>query len=453
MAVVGPSEAGGEAVAAAEEVGAGLARAGAVLVCGGLGGVMEAACRGAKSEGGTTLGLLPGLERGEANRDVDVALPTGLGEARNALVVRASDAVVAVAGGVGALSEIALALRTEVPVVGLDSWEIDGVQQAASAADAVVRALAATTRRPADAPPPPRHDGARTFAGLPRLPEPEAVDAVVLGAPFDTATGFRPGARFGPEAVRSGSALLRPWHPTLAIDVFAGSSTVDGGDLGVVAGDAQATAARLAADLDGWLHAGATPVVVGGDHTVLLGELRAHAARHGPLPLLVIDAHTGVGHGERLSPATVIRQAVEEELVDPRRSLLAGARGPLDAETDLTAAGELGFEVVTGDELRALGAGEYSQRVLTRTAGAPCFLSFDMNVIDPAFAPGTGSPEVAGLLPHEALTMLRSLAGTPFAGFDVVEVAPPYDGPGQTTSMLAANIVWELLALRVVSDA
>ncbi|MDQ3720741.1 MAG: TIGR00725 family protein [Actinomycetota bacterium] len=144
MAVVGPSEAGRETAAAAEEVGAGLARAGAVLVCGGLGGAMEAACRGAKREGGTTLGLLPGSDRAAANRFLDLAVSTGLGEARNALVVRASDAVVAVGGGYGTLSEIALALRTGMPVVGLGTWEIEGIQAAASAAEAVSRALGST---------------------------------------------------------------------------------------------------------------------------------------------------------------------------------------------------------------------------------------------------------------------------------------------------------------------
>lgn len=145
MAVVGPGEGSIADLAAAEEVGQALAARGAVVVCGGLGGAMEAACRGAKREGGTTLGLLPGPDRAAANRYVDLAVSTGLGEARNALVVRASDAVVAVAGGFGTLSEIALALRTGVPVVGLDSWEIEGVEHVASAGDAVARALAATT--------------------------------------------------------------------------------------------------------------------------------------------------------------------------------------------------------------------------------------------------------------------------------------------------------------------
>lgn len=313
----------------------------------------------------------------------------------------------------------------------------------------------ATPYRPVDGLRSPRYGGVPTFARLPLVLQPgPGVEAVVLGAPFDAAASFRPGARFGPEGVRSGSAVLRPWHPTLAVDVLGGSATADGGDLAVVRGDAMTSASRLAEDLHGWLDAGATPVVVGGDHSILLGELRAHAARHGPLPLLLLDAHADVGEedgGEALSERTVVRRAVEEGLVDPQRSLLAGARGPLWGGADLEAARELGFELVTGDELRSLGPGEYSQRVLTRTAGGPCFLSFDIGVIDPAFAPATGTPEVAGLLPHEALTLLRSLAGTPFVGFDLVGLSPPYDGPGQITSILAANIVWEMLALRVVS--
>ncbi|MDP9070761.1 MAG: TIGR00725 family protein [Actinomycetota bacterium] len=150
VAVVGAGEAVGAVLAQAEAVGAGLAAGGAVVVCGGLGGVMAAACRGAKAAGGTTLGILPGTERSEANPWVDIAVPTGMGEARNALVVRSADAVVAVAGEYGTLSEIALALKLGRPVIGLASWDIDGVQRAADAGDAVARALASAA-------PPDRH--------------------------------------------------------------------------------------------------------------------------------------------------------------------------------------------------------------------------------------------------------------------------------------------------------
>jgi agmatinase len=142
---------------------------------------------------------------------------------------------------------------------------------------------------------------------------------------------------------------------------------------------------------------------------------------------------------------------VEEGLVVPERSLIAGPRGPLYGAGDLDAARELGFELLTGDELRALGAEEYGRRVRERVGDAPAFLSFDIDVIDPAFAPATGTPEVAGLTPHEALGLLRALAGMRFRGFDLVEVAPAYDGPGQGTALVAANIAYEFLALNAVA--
>jgi agmatinase len=139
---------------------------------------------------------------------------------------------------------------------------------------------------------------------------------------------------------------------------------------------------------------------------------------------------------------------VEEGLLQPERSLLAGMRGPVYGEADVAAPGELGFEVIAGDELRSMDPADYAARVRATVGDAPAFLSFDIDVIDPAFAPATGTPEVAGLLGHEALALLRSLAGGPrFVGFDLVEVSPPYDGPGQATALLAANVAYEFLAL------
>jgi agmatinase len=299
----------------------------------------------------------------------------------------------------------------------------------------------------------PRYTGVRTFAGLPHVRELEGVDAAVVGAPFDTATSYRPGARFGPEGIRAGSTLLRPYHPAIGIDVFGDQTVVDWGDLALTPGNAERTVAQIAAGLAPVLEAGVTPLVLGGDHLVTLGELRAHAAAHGPLALVLLDAHADVWdayYGERLFHGTVFRRAVEEGLLRPERSLLAGMRGPLYSAGDLDAARDLGFELITGDELRAMPLGEYGERVRTRVGDAPAFLSFDIDVMDPAFAPATGTPEVAGLLPHEALVLLRSLAGMPFVGFDVVEVSPPYDGPGQVTAMLAANIAYEQLALSAV---
>jgi agmatinase len=299
----------------------------------------------------------------------------------------------------------------------------------------------------------PRYAGIRTFARCPQSRELEGVDAAVVGAPFDTGTSYRPGARFGPEAIRAGSTLLRPYHPGLDVDVLGSQTVVDWGDLQVTPGNAERTLEQIAGGLEPLVSAGITPLVLGGDHTIVLGELRAHAAVHGPLALVLLDAHADTWdayYGERYFHGTPFRRAVEEGLLAPERSLLGGMRGPLYAPGDLGAARDLGFELLTGEELRALAPGEYGERVRTRVGGAPAFLSFDVDVIDPAFAPATGTPEVAGLTPHESLGLLRSLAGMGFVGFDVVEVSPPYDDPAQTTAMLAANIAYELLALRAI---
>jgi agmatinase len=295
----------------------------------------------------------------------------------------------------------------------------------------------------------------RTFARLPHVEVPHAeVDAAVLGVPFDTATSFRPGARFGPEAIRSASALLRPYHPPLDIDVFASLSVVDGGDVHVTPGNALRTTDQVDAALRPVLEAGIVPVVLGGDHSIVLGELRAQAAVHGPVAVVLLDAHADTWdayYGERYFHGTPFRRAVEEGLVDTGRSLLAGMRGPLYAPEDLGAARDMGFEIIVGDDLRALSPAEYGARVRKRIGDGPTYMSFDIDVLDPAFAPGTGTPEVAGLLPHEALGFLRALAGVPFTGFDVVEVSPPYDGPGQVTALNAAAIAYEMLALTAVA--
>ena len=299
----------------------------------------------------------------------------------------------------------------------------------------------------------PRYTGVRTFARLEHTQELDGVAAAVVGVPFDTATSFRPGARFGPEAIRSGSTLLRPYHPLLQINPL--QSVIDYGDLATTPGNAERTAGQISDGLGAVLGSGAVPVVLGGDHSVVLGELRAHAAAAGePVAVVLLDAHADTWdeyYGERYFHGTPFRRAVEEGVIAPERSLFAGMRGPLYAASDLEDAREMGFDLILGDELRSIGPGEYSERVRARVGDGPVMLSFDIDVIDPAFAPGTGTPEVAGLLPHEALVLLRSLAGIDFRGFDVVEVAPPYDNAAQTTAMLAANIAYEMLALTALA--
>lgn len=313
----------------------------------------------------------------------------------------------------------------------------------------------------------PRYTGIRTFAGLSHAPLGRLAElgnqlatdggpaCVVLGAPFDTTTSWRPGARFGPEAIRAASVLLRPWHPAHGIEVLDGR-LLDAGDVAVVPGNAERSVERIEQTLTPLCASGVVPVLLGGDHTVLLGELRAQARAHGPLALLALDAHADTWeeyYGERLFHGTVLRRAAEEGLIDPACSLIAGVRGSLYAAQDLEDARALGFELIAIEELRAAAGGDFAQLVHRRTGGRAAFLSFDIDVIDPSAAPATGTPEVGGLQAAEALALLRSLAGLRFAGFDVVEVSPPYDPPGQITALLAANVAYELLALARLAPA
>ena len=319
--------------------------------------------------------------------------------------------------------------------------------------------------QPPDATVAPRYTGVRTFARLPHVELPrDDVDAAVIGVPFDTATSFRSGARFGPEAIRAASSLLRAYHPALGVDVFATLSVVDGGDLHVTPGNALRTTEQIDEQLRPLIHAGIVPLVLGGDHSIVLGELRAQHAVHGPVALVLLDAHADTWdqyYGEHYFPGTPFRRAVEEGLLDPTRSLLAGMRGPLYGPEDIDVPRELGFEVIPGPDLVAMTPDHYAERVRARVgdgqAGVggrgPIFLSFDIDVLDPASAPGTGTPEVAGLEPREALALLRALAGLEFCGFDVVEVAPPYDSPGQITALNAAAVAYDLLALVAVARA
>jgi agmatinase len=276
----------------------------------------------------------------------------------------------------------------------------------------------------------------------------------VVGVPFDTATSWRPGARFGPEAIRSASVLLRPWHPGHGVEVFESLGAVDAGDVAITPGNAARSADQIAEALSPLCAAGTVPLVLGGDHSVLLGELRAQASVHGPLALAVLDAHADTWedyYGERLFHGTVLRRAAEEGLIDPARSLIAGIRGSLYEPADLDDARALGFELVAIEQLRDSAPAAFAGRFRDRAGDAPAFLSFDVDSVDPSAAPGTGTPEVGGLLAAEALALVRSLAGTRFVGFDLVEVSPAYDSPGQITALLAANVAYEMLALAALA--
>jgi agmatinase len=307
--------------------------------------------------------------------------------------------------------------------------------------------------RPLDAQVIPRFAGIRTFMRAPHVTELEGVDAAAFGIPFDTGTSYRSGPRFGPEAIRSASALLRPYHPVHAVNVVEALSIVDYGDLPVSPGDIERTYAQVEDALAPIVDAGVFTLAMGGDHSVTLPELRALARRHGPLALVQLDAHADTWEsyfGQKYFHGTTFKRAAEEGLLDPAASVQAGIRGSVYAETDLDVSRELGFTVIPSEELRALGAEGYGRLVRQRVGERPVFLSFDVDFLDPAFAPGTGTPEIAGFSTAEAVAYLRALRGIRLVGCDVVEVSPPYDGAGQQTALAAANVLWELLALRAL---
>jgi agmatinase len=287
--------------------------------------------------------------------------------------------------------------------------------------------------RPLDAREMPRFAGIRTFMRAPHTTDLAGVDAAVYGIPFDTATTYRTGPRFGPEAIRSASALLRPYNPALDVNVVETLSIVDYGDVPVSPGDTERTYGQIEQALAPLVEAGVFPLGLGGDHSVTLAELRVLARKHGPLALVQLDAHGDTWDeyfGQRYFHGTTFLRAAEEKLIDPAASVQAGLRGSLYAAEDLESARELGFTVLSCDELRAAGPDGYASRVRQRVGSRPVFLSFDVDVLDPAFAPGTGTPEVGGLSTAEALAFLRGLRGIELAGADVVEVSPAYDGPG-----------------------
>lgn len=286
---------------------------------------------------------------------------------------------------------------------------------------------------------------------LPHVTELAGVDAAAVGIPFDTATSYRPGARFGPEAIRSASVLLRSFHPVFGIDLIETMSVVDYGDLPVAPGDTAESFRRVEAALAPLVEAGVFPLVLGGDHSITLPELRVLAKTHGPMALVQLDSHTDTWEayfGQRYFHGTTFKRAVEEGLLEAGASVQAGMRGPLYSPSDFGDARGLGFTVIPSEELRALGPDRYAALVREKVGERPVFFSFDIDFLDPSVAPATGTPEIAGFTTAEAVGFLRALRGIRLVGCDVVEVAPQYDGPGQQTAIAAANVLWELLALR-----
>jgi agmatinase len=294
----------------------------------------------------------------------------------------------------------------------------------------------------------PRFTGVRTFMRLPSAQTLDDVDAVVVGVPTDSAVSYRPGARFGPEAIRSASVLLRDHNPILDVNVPDVLSMVDYGDAPTIPGYHQQTLEQVQRFLEPIYARGVVPLVLGGDHSLTMAELRAAAASFGRLAVIHFDAHGDVlddYYGVKHFHGTVFRRAVEEGLVDPARSIQIGMRGTLHPD-DRVAGESLGYQVIWWEQLRQTAPSDLAALVRSRVGAQPVVLSFDIDFVDPAFAPGTGTPEVGGPTSYEALSYLRALGPLDYRGFDLVEVAPVLDPTG-ITSALASSVCFEMLSL------
>jgi agmatinase len=303
-------------------------------------------------------------------------------------------------------------------------------------------------RGPVDATRVPRFAGPATFARLPRIDEVSDVDVAVVGVPFDSGVSYRPGARFGPAHVRASSRLLRPYNPAADVEPFATQQVVDAGDLAVNPFDIEAAIAEVESGARSLLERAGRLVTIGGDHTIALPLLRAMAAKHGPVAVVHFDAHLDTWDsyfGAAYTHGTPFRRASEENLLDRSACLHVGTRGPLYGTSDLAEDTRLGFQVVGSVEMDDLGVRGAIERIRERVGQRPVYVSVDIDVLDPAFAPGTGTPEAGGLSSRELLAILRGFADLDLVGADVVEVTPAYDH-AEITGIAAAHVVYELVS-------
>lgn len=303
--------------------------------------------------------------------------------------------------------------------------------------------------QPLDAMVYPRFEGVRTFMRLPYETTLDDADFAIAGVPFDTGGTFRVGARFGPGSIRENSLLLRPYNPVLDVDIFQHCSGIDYGDLPIIPGYLPESHKLIEEGAAVIVESPATPIFLGGDHSVSLPLLRAIAAKHGPIGLIQFDAHSDLWQGyfgEKDTHGTPFRRALEEGLIDPSRSTQVGLRGSLYGPEDAEMSREAGIRDISGPELHKIGMDAAIAIIRKRAGNTPCYLTFDIDFVDPAYAPGTGTPEVGGFTGYQSLSLVRGLAGLNFVGFDLVEVMPAYD-PANVTSLLAANIIYEFISI------
>ena len=302
--------------------------------------------------------------------------------------------------------------------------------------------------KPVDALVYPRFSGVPTFMRLPYVPQADELDIALIGIPFDGGTTYRPGPRFGPRNIRVQSAMIRPWNPVLKVNPFERWRIGDFGDLSINPLSIEDTYKRITDQLTTVLQSGTKTVCVGGDHSILLPILRAIHKQFGPVAFVQLDAHGDTWGGYFGSPhshGTPVKYAVEEGLIADGFALQVGLRGQVYGEGDFDFAREHGIKIITSEQFHCDGLGPV-QRHLKGFGKRPTYVTLDIDVIDPAFAPGTGTPQVGGLSSAQALELVRSLRGLNLVGSDLVEVSPPYDSQ-EITSLLAANLLFEMLCL------
>lgn len=296
----------------------------------------------------------------------------------------------------------------------------------------------------------PRFAQPATFMRLPHETDLAGVDVAIVGAPFDSGTSYRSGARLGPREIRSQSSLIRPYSFFQKVSPFETLRVVDAGDIDVPPVGIDQAYAAIEAGVTRVLDAGALPMVVGGDHSISLPCLRAVAARHGPLSLVQFDAHIdtwGDYFGGRYFHGSPFRRAIEEGLLKDGGYVQVGIRGPMyGEEEDFAFQNAHAVTMIDIAQAKRDGVERTVARIRERVSG-PVYVTFDIDSVDPAYAPGTGTPEVGGFTSFEAQELVRGLAGLNVVGCDVVEVAPQFDGPGQITALLAANLLFELLCV------
>jgi agmatinase len=302
---------------------------------------------------------------------------------------------------------------------------------------------------PVDAMAVPRFAGQATFARLPRRDQVDRCDVAIVGVPFDSGVTYRPGARFGPAAVRSGSRLIRPYHLGLDVEPFAVQQVADAGDIACTPFDIARAIQEIEARATEALVSSDHLLSIGGDHTVALPLLRAVARKFGPVALVHFDAHLDTWDtyfGAPYTHGTPFRRAFEEGLLAEEASVHIGIRGPQFAREDFSQDASMGFRIVRAMEFETLGIFGVVERIRDGVGETPVYVSVDIDVLDPAHAPGTGTPEVGGLTTRELVGVLWGLVGLPIVSADVVEVAPAYDH-AEITAIAAANVAYELVAL------